>query len=187
MTDARTVADRYRTVARRFSEVAAGVPDGAWEAPAPCDGWVARDVVRHLVEWFPPFLHDGAGIDLPTGPSVDEDPAGAWQTMSDGVQSVLDHPTTSQVTFEHGRAGTHPLDRAIDMFFLGDVLIHTWDLARATGQDETLDADEVHGMLVGIEPYDEMLRSSGQYGARVAVPDGADEQTQLIAFLGRQP
>ena len=132
---------------------------------------MARDVVRHLVEWFPPFLHDGAGIDLPAGPSVDEDPVAAWQTMSDGVQSVLDHPTTAQVTFEHGRAGTHPLDRAIDMFFLGDVLIHTWDLARATGQDETLDADEVHGMLVGIEPYDEVLRSSGQYGARVAVPD----------------
>jgi acyl-CoA synthetase (AMP-forming)/AMP-acid ligase II len=49
--------------------------------------------------------------------------------------------------------------------FLGDVLIHTWDLARATGQDETLDADEVHRMLVGIEPYDEMLRSSEGGGA----------------------
>ena len=73
------------------------------------------------------------------------------------------------------------------MFIMGDVLIHTWDIARATGVDETLDADEVHRMLVGIEPYDEMLRSSGQYGPRVAVPDDADEQTRLLAFIGRQP
>ena len=73
------------------------------------------------------------------------------------------------------------------MFIMGDVLIHTWDIARATGVHETLDADEVHRMLVGIEPYDEMLRSSGQYGPRVAVPDDADEQTRLLAFVGRQP
>jgi hypothetical protein len=32
-----------------------------------------------------------------------------------------------------------------------------------------------------------MLRSSGQYGPRVEVPDDADEQTKLIAFMGRQP
>jgi uncharacterized protein (TIGR03086 family) len=67
------------------------------------------------------------------------------------------------------------------------VLIHTWDLARATGVDETLDATEVHQMLVMSEPYDEMLRASGQYGPRVAVPDDADEQTRLIAFMGREP
>jgi uncharacterized protein (TIGR03086 family) len=73
------------------------------------------------------------------------------------------------------------------MFVLGDVLVHTWDLARATGLDETLDADEVHGMLVGMEPLDEMLRQSGQYGPRVDVPADADEQTRLIAFTGRHP
>ena len=73
------------------------------------------------------------------------------------------------------------------MFCTGDILVHTWDLARATGLDETLDADEVHRMFVGMEPMDEMLRASGHYGPRVAVPDDADEQTQLIAFTGRQP
>jgi len=42
-------------------------------------------------------------------------------------------------------------------------------------------------MLVGMEPIDEVLRQSGQFGPRVAVPDDADEQTKLIAFIGRQP
>lgn len=47
-----------------------------WSAPAPVPGWTARDLVRHLVDWFPGFLTAG-GIDLPPGPSVDDDPAAA--------------------------------------------------------------------------------------------------------------
>ena len=35
------------------------------------------------------------------------------------------------------------------MFFLGDILVHTWDVARAAGLDETLDQDEVTAMLAG--------------------------------------
>jgi uncharacterized protein (TIGR03086 family) len=74
-----------------------------------------------------------------------------------------------------------------NMIGTSDVFLHTWDLARAAGLDETLDPDEVHQMLIGMEPIDEILRSSGQYGPRVEVPADADEQTRLIAFIGRQP
>jgi uncharacterized protein (TIGR03086 family) len=185
--DRRAVADRYRRVAGTFTARARGVPEGRWDDLSPCEGWVARDVVRHLVEWFPGFLESGAGVTLPSGPSVDDDPVATWTTMSDGVQAVLDDPSTSEREFDHPMAGHHTLAGAIDMFFLSDVLVHTWDLARATGQDETLDPDEVHRLLIGSEPYDEMLRSSGHYGPRVPVPDDADEQTRLIAFMGRQP
>ena len=65
--------------------------------------------------------------------------------------------------------------------------MHTWDLARATGQDETLDAETCAAMLAGMEPMDEVLRASGQYGPRVEVPDDADPQTKLIGFIGRDP
>lgn len=181
------VAERYRKVAGRFTERAAAVPEGAWDDAAPCEGWVARDVVRHLVEWVPPFLHAGAGVVLPAGPSVDQDPAGAWRAMSDGIQAVLDDPAASALEFSHPQAGQHSLDEAIGMFILGDVLVHTWDVARATGLDEALDPDEVRGMLAAMEPLDQLLRASGHYGPRVAVPDDADEQTRLIAFSGRQP
>ena len=65
--------------------------------------------------------------------------------------------------------------------------MHTWDLARATGLDETLDADIVTEMLIGMQPMDDMLRQSGHYGPKVAVDDDADDQTKLIAFTGRTP
>jgi uncharacterized protein (TIGR03086 family) len=181
------ISDRYRTVGRAMTRVVEAVPDTAWDNPAPCEGWVARDVLRHVVEWMPQFLASASSARIPEGPSVDDDPVGAWRTLNDGIQAILDDSQLATSEFSHPHAGQHSLQDAIGMFILGDVLVHTWDLARATGVDETLDADEVHRMLEGIQPYDEMLRSSGQYGPRVSVPDDADEQTKLIAFVGRQP
>ena len=34
---------------------------------------------------------------------------------------------------------------------------------------------------------EEVIRSSGQYGARVAVPADADPQTRMLGFIGRDP
>jgi uncharacterized protein (TIGR03086 family) len=181
------VAERYRRVAAAFTDRARAVPDGAWGNPSPCEGWTARDVVRHMVEWMPAFLESGAGVALPAGPPVDDDPVGAWLTVSDGIQALLDDPDTPSRDFVNEHTGRHPLDEAISMFILGDVLVHTWDLARATGLDETLDTAEVHAMLVGIEPMGDALSQSGQYGRPVMVPDDASEQTRLLAFTGRTP
>lgn len=179
-------AEEYREIAGVFTERVRGVPADRWESEAPCEGWVARDVVRHLVEWFPAFLQDGAGVELPSGPSVDEDPVAAWTTMSDGIQALLDDPATPSRTLSNRHVGDLPLDAAVSQFFTNDVFLHTWDLARATGQDERLDAERCAQMLAGMEPWDEALRSSGQYGPRVPVADDADAQTKLLAFIGRQ-
>lgn len=80
-----------------------------------------------------------------------------------------------------------PLGNAIDMFITPDVFMHSWDLAQATDQPTALDADFAAGLLVGMEGIDEILRASGQYGPRVQVPENADAQTRLMAFVGRDP
>ncbi|MFD9735436.1 TIGR03086 family metal-binding protein [Umezawaea sp. NPDC059074] len=182
-----TAAEDHRAVAAVFTERVRGVAEGGWDAPAPCEGWVARDVVRHLVEWFPAFLKSGAGVDLPAGPSVDEDPVAAWTVHSEGVQALLDSPDTASKVLKNPHIGEVPLDRAVDTFYTSDVFMHTWDLARATGQDERLDPDRCAGLLEGMVAADEALRSSGHYGPKVEVPDDADVQTRLIAFTGRTP
>ena len=181
------VSERFAKVAAAFSERVRAVPADAWERPSPCEGWVARDVVRHLVEWVPGFLSSGAGVDVSAGPSVDDDPVGAWEHLRTELQSILDDPERSSRTFSNPHTGDHPLDQAIAQFVLGDVLVHTWDLARATGLDESLDPDEVRGMLAGIEPMGDALSQSGHYGKPVAVATDADAQTRLLAFTGRQP
>lgn len=174
-----TPAERFRRIAASFSERVDGVTD--WDASAPCEGWVARDVVAHLTSWVPGFF--AGALDLP---SATGDVVADWTALRDALQAALDDPSVSarEVT---SRAGTHQVGQAIDTFVTGDVLVHTWDLARATGQDERLDPTEVHRMLEGMLPMDEVLRSSGHYGPRVEVSEDADEQTRLIAFTGRRP
>ena len=113
--------------------------DATWNRQSLVAEWTARDVVRHLVEWFPGFLAGGTGIDLPQGPGVDDDPVAAWRTMSDGVQALLDDPASAGTTLRNPHIGEVPLPDAISRFFTADVFMHTRDLARATGQDETLD------------------------------------------------
>jgi uncharacterized protein (TIGR03086 family) len=178
-------AERHRRIAGTFTDHVRATK--AWDAPSPVAAWNARDVVRHLVEWFPPFLAEGAGVELPRGPGVDDDPVAAWQAQYDGVQALLDDPGTPQRMLVNPHIGEVPLDQAIDRFYTTDVFMHSWDLARATGQDDRLDPGFCAALLAGMEPIDEMLRSSGQYGPRVAVADDADAQTRLIAFIGRDP
>lgn len=180
-------ADEHRRIAGAFTATAEGVTAAAWDHPAPPEGWVARDVVRHLVEWFPAFLHGATGIALPVGPSVDDDPVGAWRTQTDAVQALLDDPATAEEEHDFPHLGRMSLGQVIDMIYTGDVFLHRWDLARATGQDDTLDPEKCAAMLAGMLPMDEALRQSGQYGPRVDVPDTADVQTKLLAFIGRTP
>lgn len=184
--EADTEAERFRRVAGRFSQRAAEVPVDAWSNPAPCTGWTARDVVRHLTEWVPAVI-GRAGIDLSVDPSVDEDPAAAWASLAAGLQRALDDPAVAGRVFDAGPPGRLTVAQAIDMLVTGDVLVHTWDLARATGLDETLDEGIATTMYEGLQAADEALRASGHYGQAVPVPDDADIQTKLIAFTGRRP
>jgi uncharacterized protein (TIGR03086 family) len=176
-------AERHRIVAGIFTERVEGARD--WEAPAPVEGWAARDVVRHLVEWFPAFLSAG-GVELERGPSVDDDPVAAWRAHADAVQAVLDAPDADR-PFTHPRAGEYPRDQAVDMFYTSDVFMHTWDLARATRQDDRLDPDLCAQLLAGMTQMEDIIRSSGQYGPAVPVPEDAPVQDRMIGFIGRDP
>lgn len=180
------VRERYSRVAAGLTERVEAVPEGAWANPSPCEGWVARDVVGHLVDWVPAFLRSYAGIELPAGPSVDEDPAGAWSALRSSVQATLQDPDVAARRFD-SPAGRISVEDAVDQLITADVLVHTWDLARAVGLDEALDQEAVRRLVEGMEPHDAALRASGHYGPRVEVGDGADEQTRLLAFLGRRP
>jgi uncharacterized protein (TIGR03086 family) len=177
------MADRFQRVAAGMTERVLEVPPDRWDDPAPCEGWVARDVVDHLVQWLPGFYFSSFDVPLPTLPATEDDPVGAWLGLRDSMQAAIDDP---DIAF---RTADTPLGTTFAGAFhaaVTDVLVHTWDLARATGLDEHLDTAEVHRQVEHLEamPFDAMV-ASGHYGGRVDVPAGADEQTQLLAALGR--
>jgi uncharacterized protein (TIGR03086 family) len=181
-----TPPERFRRVAGRFTDLARAVPESRWESPSPCEGWTARDLVRHLTGWMPAVLAR-MEVPVPPVPSVDDDPAGAWAVLADTIQAALDNPTVAEREFEMEPLGRQSVAGAIGTIFFGDVFLHTWDLARATGQDESLDERIATEMLEGLRPMEQLLRDSGHYGPRVDVPEDADVQTRLLAFTGRSP
>ena len=179
------ITERYTRIAGQFTDRVRQVPSEKWNDDSPCPGWTARDVVGHLVEWIPAFF--GAnGVAFGVVPSVDVDPVAAWIAVDEALSAALEDPTQATRTIENP-FGPQSLAETIDMIVVGDVFIHTWDIARAAGLDESLDADQVQRMLdsMGSMP-DEVLRSGGMFGPRIDVPEDADDQTKLLAFVGRR-
>ena len=175
-------AARHEAVAGEFSRLVSGATD--WAAPAPVDGWTARDVVDHLVSWFAGFLSAG-GVELPAGPATADDPVAAWQHHADAVQALVDE--RGDESFTHPRIGPGQLDTTVDRFYTSDVFMHSWDLAQATGQEPRLDEDFAGQLLEGMRPIEALLRDSGQYGPAVPVPDDAPVVDRLMGFVGRDP
>jgi uncharacterized protein (TIGR03086 family) len=179
------IRERFERITGQFTERVAAVPADAWDNPSPCEGWTARDVVGHLTEWIPGFF-GSQGVEFPPVPSVQDEPLAAWTVVRDVVAKTLDDPELAAKPVATP-VSTQTLAETVDMIVTGDVFTHTWDLARATGQDDTLDRDQVQRMLAatGAMP-DEVLRADGMFGPAVEVPADADDQTKLLAYLGRR-
>jgi len=173
MSDRDAIADRFGAVVARVTD---------WDAPTPVADWRARDVVHHLTTWLPGFLA-GCGVDLPAG--VREDPVGSWKTQDAAVRELI--AERGQDRIDHPMAGGGTLTEVLERIYVPDVFMHTWDLARASGQDDRLDPRRCTDMVQGMRSMEEMLRGSGQFGVQQPVPDDADPTDQLVAFIGRDP
>jgi uncharacterized protein (TIGR03086 family) len=179
------IAERYERITSQFTERVRAVPEAAWNNPSPCEGWTARDIVGHLTEWIPGFF-GAQGVEFPAVPSVEDDPVGAWETVQATIAKALADPTVATKEIETP-FNKQSLAETVDMIVTGDVFTHTWDLARATGQSEELDADQLQRMIAGMSAMpEEVLRSEGMFGPRIDVPADADEQTRFLGYVGRR-
>jgi uncharacterized protein (TIGR03086 family) len=178
------IADRYRRLSDDVATTIAAVPADRWGQPSPCPDWTAREVVAHLVDTQSMFL-GFVGRELPAWPSVEDDPAAAWDHVRSEIQAGLDDPDRAAATFD-GITGPTTFEQSVDRFLNTDLVLHRWDLAQATGQDITLDpADMAHAResMADLEPG---LRTPGAFGPELEPPDGADEQTAFLAWAGRR-
>ena len=176
-------ADVYRAYAAGFNRRVEAVPADRWEAQSPCEDWKARDVVRHVVDTSSMFL--GFIGEQLNAPSADDDPVKAWHAARDAIQSALDNPETAQREYQ-GMFGTQTFEQGVGRFLGPDLIVHTWDLARATGGDEQLDEEACRALLREWSPLDEAMRQPGGFSAKVDPPQADDPQTQLLNFAGRR-
>jgi uncharacterized protein (TIGR03086 family) len=179
------ISDRYRKVAATFGERVRQVPADKWDAQNPCEGWANRDVVKHLAEWVPAFFAGTWGLTPPAIPSADDDPVAAWEALNAWAQSSLDDAELA-ATKRDGPLGNMSFEDTFDRIALGDVVVHTWDLARGAGLDETLDPGEVQRLLGGMSELPDEMRGEF-FGPKIELGDDADDQSRMLAYSGRRP
>lgn len=161
--------------------------------PTPCAEWDARALLNHLVGTL--ALHRALMTD--TAPTVNMVPGGLPDVDVLGARPVAAYRTGVEgvlaVTDDDALARTHatPLGDMPGAVLCGfstlDVLVHGWDLARATGQDATLDADLADQLLAfAREAINDDIRAP-QIGPEVAIAADAPATDRLVAFMGRTP
>lgn len=177
-------AGRFRAVAAGFSGQA--VSDNDWDARTPCEEWTARDLVGHLISWFAPALED-VGVAVTVTEDKTSDPAEAWRQFADVVGAALEDEATADALVSRGPIPGQSLETNAKSFFIPDVFMHTWDLARSQGRDVELDADFAEKNLGGLRSLGEQLQARGGFGPPREAPADASSTIRLMAYVGRDP
>ena len=178
------VQDRYRLVSNGFDAAVSAVTPDKWEIQSPCDQWKARDVVAHVVAGHRSVIAGVRGVEsTPLG--ADEDPKRAWAEAHRTMEEITADQETLAKEID-GPTGKMPVGEIIGRFVTMDLLVHTWDLARTVGADESLDEGSVRRAYEAMKPMDAMIRRPGVFGPKLEPPPGADLQTEFLYFLGRR-
>ena len=165
-----------------------GVGHDQWTTATPCSDWDVRALVNHVTgeeRWIRPLLEGKTIADV--GDSLDGDLLGDRPTEAGGeaardALAAVDElfAPNQQVHLSYGDEDAREYLTQI----AADHLIHTWDLATATGQHATLDPEIVDAVAAWFADREEMYRSVGAIGPRG--PLTGDRQADLLAAFGRQ-
>ena len=174
----------FERAAARAAQVLAGVRPEHLDGPTPCSEWSVQQLVEHMVG-STDYLLDAAdeAMTARCGPATVAD-------YRSGVAQVLDVLGRPGILQRRCRA---PLDfewsvaEATAGTFM-DNLVHTWDLASATGQDRGLEDELVRACVAMFLPdMPARGRAAGIVGPAVAVSSDASAQDRLLGAMGRRP
>ena len=118
--------DLWRPVADKWADVYGRVRDADWETRTPCSEWTVRDLIEHNLEWQ---ATGGAMLGAATKPGDD------WETIREAYSEHLSDPSNLEGAVDEF-AGIPRQQLAA--FLIGDLLIHSWDLARSIGYYESV-------------------------------------------------
>jgi len=145
-----------------------------WSAPSPCTDWDARGVLEHVIGFHDVLLLRPLDAKPQRGK---DDIEARWTVTRDAIESALSAPGALE---DMERARLLPI-------LTTDVLVHSWDLARAVGADDRLDPELCQAAWDAVSPNEERIRGSGMFSDAVPVPEDAPVQDRLLGFLGRDP
>jgi len=185
-----TAGDLYTQAMASTQRYIDGVRAAQWPDPTPCTEWDVKQVANHVIGenlWAGELFIGRTIAQVGTrfdGDLTGDDPAAAYRQSVDAARSPVQAPGAMDITCHLSFGDVPGAEYAAQLFM--DLLIHGWDIAKATGQDTRLDADLVAACLPIAQQMTSQFRSAGVFGEDLPVAPDADAQVRLLALVGRR-
>jgi uncharacterized protein (TIGR03086 family) len=180
--------DQLREAQEVFREVLTKVRPEQMSLPTPDDEWDVRALINHVVLgnlWAAENVKTGSAP-RPSGDIIGErEPLQAYTASADAMMASFEElgALSRMVTM---RFGEMPAAGLAGFRFV-DLVVHAWDLAKATGQDTDFAPELCEAALaMSRQRMANVDRANMPFKDEVAVPADAPAADRLAGFLGRQ-
>ncbi|MEP6661419.1 MAG: TIGR03086 family metal-binding protein [Acidimicrobiales bacterium] len=158
--------------------------------PTPCSEFDVRELLNHVIGGnyrFVKIAHGEPGEATPsTGDFVHDDALAPYRSSAATLSEAWSDPATLVQTV-HLPFGDFPGAFALGVHTV-ETIVHSWDLAKATGQPTELDPELYAVAWQNSKDIDESFRGPGRpFGPAVTAAPGWSDTDRLMAWLGRQP
>jgi uncharacterized protein (TIGR03086 family) len=170
------------------TKVVSGVRADQLDAPTPCRDWDVRALVTHTVGVVQNMARGARGDELLAdinAVALEADLPAQFRTEADRTLAAW----TARGLEGEVNIGAGPMPVVAGMSInLLDTATHSWDIARATGQDANLpDALAATVLAVSRGFVSDDIRKFAGFDPAVPIGSDASPTDQLVAFLGRRP
>ncbi|MFF2328801.1 MULTISPECIES: TIGR03086 family metal-binding protein [unclassified Streptomyces] len=180
------ISELLEAAAERAVPVLDGIDDNSLAGPTPCAEYDVRALVNHLFQVVVTFQALAAREQVEFGEAPDA-VTGDWRARF-GEETAKLVAAWAVPGADEGTAGAMGLPaRTVGNMALGDLTVHAWDLARATGQEFAPDEAVLGEIGPGLAAMAPMAREAKVFGEPRPVPDGASPFEQVLALTGRDP
>jgi uncharacterized protein (TIGR03086 family) len=186
-------ANHIAGAAERFTEIVRNVKPDQLANPTPCTEFDVRRLVNHLLFWGPPLLGAAQKEAVPPPAESESDVDLVREAWAD---DLVAHAERTAAAWGEPAAWTGmtylggPMELPAELvggMVAGELVVHGWDLARATGQRPEWDEDLLRYIYDEVAANAEQGREMGVLGPEVPVPDTASTLDKLLGASGRDP
>ena len=183
------VSTTFQKSADATAAIAHGIRPEQLDNPTPCGEWNVQELINHLIGSLDYFKARGLGEDSgppkPASPMPYDETIKRLEDAAMATAAAWRRPGALEQKIKTG-AGEMPAAAMANMV-LSEMLTHTWDLAKATGQRMSADDVDVNGVLAGMKQSLKPEARQPSFAPEMQAPNEAPPIDRLAAFLGRQP
>jgi uncharacterized protein (TIGR03086 family) len=174
--------------------IIAGVHKEDLHEPTPCSDWDVSKLLDHLISDIDTFnrVASGEPIDLVTSIDPDAqqnagraspDPSDSFERVARRARELWSRPGALEEKYKTSRSEL-PGAALLNILVI-ELLVHGWDIAKATGQPTEMPADLAEAELAFTSQAMKDRRTG--FGEPVPVAEDASPTDRLVGWLGRTP